>query len=59
MIEDEPYQRLTVLMKEERLFTRGDIKRRDIAMMIGISDRALHDCVPTIAFFDSVKNLTE
>ena len=45
MTEDEPYQRLTVLMKEERLFTHGDIKRRDIAMQIGISDRALHDCL--------------
>ena len=45
MTADEPYERLTVLMKEERLFTYGDIKRRDIAMKIGISDRALHDCL--------------
>ena len=60
MTEDEPYQRLTVLMQEERLFTHCDIKRRDIAMKIGISDRALHDCLKSatgMSFSEYINNL--
>jgi AraC-like DNA-binding protein len=43
--EDEMFGRLTLLMKEKRLFIDSEIKRNDIAARIGISDRKLHDCI--------------
>jgi AraC-like DNA-binding protein len=39
------YRKLTRLMKEKRLFTDVDIKRKDVASQIGLSDRGLHDCI--------------
>jgi AraC-like DNA-binding protein len=39
------FGKLSLLMKEKRLFTNSEIKRKEIAMLIGISDRGLHDCI--------------
>ena len=43
--EDEEFGRLTLLMKEQRLYIDSEIKRNDIAAQIGVSDRRLHDCI--------------
>ena len=43
--EDEMFGRLSLLMKERRLYTESEINRNDIAAQIGISDRGLHDCI--------------
>ena len=39
------FGKLTLLMKEQRLFTHSEVKRKDVASQIGISDRGLHDCI--------------
>jgi len=39
------FGRLVVLMKEQRLFANFEVKRKDVAKEIGISDRGLHDCI--------------
>ena len=39
------FGKLSVLMKEQHLFTNTEIKRKDVAMQVGISDRGLHDCI--------------
>ena len=39
------FGKLTILMKEQRLFIDSEIKRKDVALQIGISDRGLHDCI--------------
>jgi AraC-like DNA-binding protein len=39
------FQKLTALMKKTLLFTNCEIKRKDVAKEIGISDRGLHDCI--------------
>ena len=43
--DDIFFERLTVLMKEQQLYTGSEVKRQDIAGKIGLSDRRLHDCV--------------
>jgi AraC-like DNA-binding protein len=43
--EDEIFGRLSLLMKEQRLYIEGEIKRDDIAERIGINGRRLHDCI--------------
>jgi len=43
--EDEVFRRLTLLMKEKCLYIDSEIKRNEIAALIGISDRRLHDCI--------------
>ena len=32
-------------MKVERLFVNSELKRSEVAELIGLSDRALHDCI--------------
>ena len=58
--EDEPFRRLELLMREQRLFTDSELKRKDVAKQIGISDRALHDCIKSntgMSFTDYINNL--
>jgi len=39
------FGKLTLLMKKQHLFTNSELKRKEVALQIGISDRGLHDCV--------------
>ena len=58
--EDEPFGRLERLMRGQRLFTDSFLKRKDVAQIIGISDRALHDCIKNntgMSFTDYINSL--
>jgi len=58
--DDIFFERLTVLMKEQKLYTNSEIKRQDIAGQIGLSDRRLHDCVKDntgMSFTDYINSL--
>jgi len=59
-IEDEKFEKLTVLMKKELLFTDSEIKRTDVAAKIGLSDRGLHDCLKNnlnMSFMEYINHL--
>jgi len=59
-LEDERFEKLTALMKKERLFTDCNIKRSDIASKIGLSDRGLHDCLKNnigMSFMEYINHL--
>jgi len=43
--DDLFFGKLTILMKEQRLYANCEIRRQDIAEQIGLSDRGLHDCI--------------
>ena len=43
--DEELFERLDRLMKEQRLFVNSELKRSEVAQKIGISDRALHDFI--------------
>ena len=43
--EEELFARLDFIMKERRLFLNPDIKRQDVAEIIGLGDRALHNYI--------------
>jgi AraC-like DNA-binding protein len=54
------FVRLTTLMREQRLFTQPEVKRKDIAQQIGLSDRSLHDCIKkntNLSFMEYVNTL--
>ena len=58
--DDIFFERLTILMKEQQLYTNSEIKRQDIAGQIGLSDRRLHDCVKNntgMSFTDYINSL--
>ena len=58
--EDEKFEKLTALMKKERLFTDCNIKRNEIALKIGLSDRGLHDCLKNnigMSFMEYINHL--
>ena len=39
------FDRFAMQMNEQKLFTDPEIKRKDMAQLAGLSDRALHDCI--------------
>ena len=43
--DDSLHARLNILMEEQSLYTDREIKQKDIADKLGISERALHDCI--------------
>jgi len=58
--DDIFFGRLTVLMKEQQLYTNSEISRQEIAEQIGLSDRRLHDCVKNntgMGFTEYINNL--
>lgn len=58
--EDEKFKKLNILMKEQLLYTDCDIKRNDIALKVGLSDRALHDCLKNnigMSFMEYINHL--
>jgi len=58
-IEDDIFERLSAMMKEQMLFKNPELKREEVAEKLGISDRRLYDCIVKNAGVDFTDYINE